>query len=335
MLSGRIRGITGITRLALAGLLLASALAGCDWEGRNEIALRRFPYPYEAGIALVGDLAPGAVVPDGGPLAARGVRFVDGREVVHTIGQDSISSLVDRGRQLFEFVRYGFAHGVWRPDSFFGNRLVEPWNGGPETGPWSREREGAQETVGLPPGGRGVYSFKTYVGRWGRIPGLGSDLLDRQLSELLLYELRAKTGTMLLEAHLGDDAGPAPAVLSALRTLKQEHEEGRIYVTTPGRLLAGNLIHRSLEWEADRKDGRVDIRILTFTDETGLSWIPAIDELRGVTFYTPLPENTRILMGDTEIGGILVNPPDKTRRASVSVPLLDSGFPERYLVESR
>jgi hypothetical protein len=47
--------------------------------------------------------------------------------------------------------------------------------------------------------------------------------------------------------------------------------------------------------------------------------VPTLDELDGLTFYTPNPERTRVLLDGDEIAALTVNAPDRTRRGSVTI----------------
>jgi hypothetical protein len=335
-------------RTAAVSVILVCLTAGCGWESREEIALRKFPYPYLAAISMAGDV--GVTVTDEReqPLLSRGIAFVDGGELVHTVGQDAACSLVDYGRQLFEHFSHAFATGEWTGRAVFANHLIEPWRpgeggaagsgggataGGPTDALAGEPRTDGSASPWEPDLRR--YSFRKYAGRWGRVPGVGSGELERQLSEGILLELKAKGGWMLVDVRLGEsesDASPwTPGSLDALLALEEEHREGRLYVTTPGRLLAANLIHRHLDWEATRSGDGVEIRVRGVRDEAGGLWVPTVDDLQGLTFYTPAPASTRLFIAGEEIEGLVTNPADHTRRESVSIPLADDRFPRDFL----
>ncbi len=330
------------TAVAVSAILVCLA-AGCGWESREEIALRKFPYPYVAAVSMAGDVGVAVTDDREQPLLSRGIAFVDGGELVHTVGQDAACSLVDYGRQLFEYLSHAFVTGEWTGRAVFANHLLEPWQPGERDAPVPAA--GVTDAAAVEAGTDGGvspwepdlrrYSFRKYAGRWGRVPGVGSGELGRQLSEGILLELKAKGGWMLVDVRLAEsesDASPwTPGSLDALLALEEEHREGRLYVTMPGRFLAANLIYRYLDWEATHSGDRVEIRIRGVRDEAGGLWVPTLDDLQGLTFYTPAPANTRLYVAGEEIEGLVRNPADHTRRESVSIPLKDDRFPSAFL----
>lgn len=236
-------------------------------------------------------------------LIPYGIRFVDRYEIVHTVGQDAGCTARDRAAQAVEVLRYALSAREWRGRSVFGNRLVEPW------------------TLD---DGHAVYSFKRFIGKTRGLGAAGSRELARQLSREVLDELTAKGGYMLVYTHPwrnpDGDGLVAPEAVRALRRLAAEHHEGRIYVTTTRRLLTYNLVTRSLDWSAARSGDGLEIRIRAVGDEVRGRRLPAVDELQGVTFYTPAPETTRVLLGNEPLGHLQRNPPDHTGFASLTIP---------------
>ncbi len=236
-------------------------------------------------------------------LVPYGIRFVDRYEIVHTVGQDARCTARDRAVQAVEVFRYGAATREWRARSIFGNRLVEPWRLGD---------------------GQRVYSFKRFIGRERGLAAAGSRELALALDRRVLDELKAKGGYMLVYTHpwRNPEGGGlvAPEAVRALRDLAREHHEGRIYVTTTRKLLTYNVVSRSLDWTVARTDGSIDIEIRAVDDALTGRREPALRELEGITFHTPAPERTRILIGSEPIGRLERNPPDHTGAASVTIP---------------
>jgi len=357
---GKVRLVNHRSRrlVLIIGVLLWLA-AGCGWERREDVALREFPYPYVAGLAMTGDLCYPAGMGAEDPLAARGIAFVDRDEIVHTIGQDAMCSLLDRGRQLYETARYGLTKREWQIASFFGNRLIEPQVPRDEIEPQVPKEEidpdapgdepqsdtptdglkpntpGARATAASPSGPTAdsvrLYRYKKYAGRWHGLPAAAPPEALEQITQALLYELKAKGGWILIDVRLGERRrahDPSSSELAGiLAPITEEHAAGRVYVATPNDLLSRNLIQRYLDWEAESASSGVDIHIHGVAEEEGTPWVPTIEELQGVTFYTPLPERTRVFLDGEEISGLLMNPADHTRRASVSIPWGDSEAP--------
>lgn len=269
-------------------LLLFMLPLACGWHGEGEVALRQLPYPYEAGVALEDGGVPAC-------LAERGIRFADTGERVRTAGQDAACSLVDRGRQLWESVLFLYERREWRGSSFFTNRLVEP----------STDENGATS-----------FTFKTYVGSIANLPAQMPSDVAAQVAGAVMYELKAKGGVMILG---GRDGGPARPVKAVMDRLTQEHEQGAVFVTERDRLLAYSFVRRYLDWGGARTDGGVTITIRSVDDGAGHRWIPTLAELDGITFYTPDPENTRVIVGGEAVENLIINGEDRTRRGSVTV----------------
>jgi len=236
-------------------------------------------------------------------LIPYGIRFVDHYEIVHTVGQDARSSARDRATQAVEVLRYGASAREWRARSIFGNRLVEPWRLGD---------------------GRRVYSFKRFIGKERGLGAAGSRELARALDGRVLDELKAKGGYMLVYTHPWRNPGGggllAPEAVRALRDLAREHHRGHIFVTTTRKLLTYNVVARSLDWAVSSTAGSIDIEIRGIDDALTGRREPSPAELEGITFYTPEPARTRVLLAAEPIGKLVENPPDHTGVPSVTIP---------------
>jgi hypothetical protein len=101
--------------------------------------------------------------------------------------------------------------------------------------------------------------------------------------------------------------------------MRREHEEGRVYFADRDDLLAYGYVRRYLDWDAENSDGDVTIHVRAVHDTLAERWVPTLDELDGLTFYTPDPQRTRVLLDGDEIGDLTVNAPDRTRRGSVTI----------------
>ncbi len=280
-----------LTRAAtriLAILIPALLATGCDWYAQEDIALRALPYPYEAGVAVDDRTEPGC-------LASRGVKFVYDDEEVRTAGQGAACSLVDRGKQLWESLAFLYSRREWRGSSFFANRLFEPRTSG----------DGITE-----------YSYKRYAGSIAQLPLRMPSDVAAQVAEAVAYELKAKGGVMIVAGPSTDRQGLFASVTTHMRL---EHQRGGVYYVERDRLLAYGFVRRYLEWNAARTNGEVIIHVSAVDDGVTEPWIPTLKELEGITFYTPDPERTRVLVAGQELSNVSVNPPDRTRRGSVTV----------------
>jgi hypothetical protein len=208
-------------------------------------------------------------------------------------------SLVDRARQLWEALVFLARNREWEGGSFFANRLVES----------------------LAADGRVVHVFNICAGR---IPVVGDGLPDdaaADMTEAAIYELCAKGGLMIIGAPPGGQGSRRPVELQRPVSdhLALAGEERRLWLVDLEQLLAYDLVRRHLEWSASTDEGQVTIRITGVNDGHGNAWSPTLEELEGITFYTPDAANTRVLLGNRELTGLSHNPRDRTLRESVTI----------------
>ena len=266
-----------ILRLLMPVLLCALLMTGCDWYEHGEVALRALPYPYDAGVAVDDESKPAC-------LSSRGVRFVYDGEEVRTAGQDAVCSLVDRGRQLWESLTFLYSRREWRGGSFFANRLFEPH---------------------VTADGSTVYVYKTYAGLIAHPP---REILMNgatQAAEAITYELTAKGGVMIV-GGAEDRRWPFEAVPIHLG---QEHVRGRVRCVGRDRLLTYSFVRRYLKWSATSADDGVTIHVRAVNDGVTEPWVPTVEELDGITFYTPDPGRTRVVVAGEELSDVSVTPP--------------------------
>lgn len=267
----------------MPALLCVLLVTGCDWYQQGETALRAVPYPHNAGVSIDDGSEPVC-------LSARGVRFVYDGEAVRTAGQDAACSLVDRGRQLWESLTFLYSRREWRGGSFFANRLFEP-----------RVTED----------GGTVYAYKAYGGLIAQPPR--EMLWDgaAQVTEAITYELAAKGGVMIV-GGAKERRWPFGAVRASLGG-------GAVYLVGRDRLLTYSFVRRYLEWDVTSSNDGVTIRVRAVNDGVTKPWVPTVEELDGITFYTPDPGRTRVVLAGQELSDVSVNPPDRTGRGSVTI----------------
>src|SRR5205085_1968903 len=125
----------------------------------------------------------------------------------------------------------------------------------------------------------------------------------------------------ILYTHLGKLAGQRhfsePSV-RAFRTLARYQQDGEIMVTTTRRHLDYARVQSSLQWTVSSEGASTIIR-LNVTDTAA--------ELQGLTFYVPDPETVQIHLTGVGCLRSVINPPDETGRASVSLPWSPLEFP--------
>jgi hypothetical protein len=246
-------------------------------------------------------------------LLPYGIRFAERFEIVHTVGQDAPCNLLDRLKQAVELLLYAVRAGEWKARTLFSNRLLG--------------------TLRLDDG-QFVYTFRRFAGKRGGLRRAGSEELPELISKRVLDELQAKGGYTIIYTHLWRNR-ERPDILpqetqDALRDLAARHRHGKICVTTTKKLLIYNLVHNHLVWDVDSTGSELAIRIGGVMEPLGGFRIPTLEELQGMTFYTPHPEATRVYLQDREIGSAVANPPDHTALKSISIPLTRQVFPRKY-----
>lgn len=194
----------------------------------------------------------------------------------------------------------------WFPyQAYLGNnRLLEPWS----------LRDGQL-----------VFKFRRYgSGRW----DWGDDV-PLVVNEKILDHLIEVEGASILYVHLGDrrdrsDGLPlSKETVDTLKMLARKFHEGKIWVTTTSRLLTYHAICDALRWHYESSDDQRFIYIDGLQSEMiGRDWL-TLENLQGVTFYTPEPTKTQIVFKGAalQLARNPIEPP------SVSIPLRRLEFP--------
>ncbi len=175
--------------------------------------------------------------------------------------------------------------------------------------------------------GQKVYTFRRF-GHWAKDH---IEHLTELLSEENLEQLISVQGYMITYVHMGkgssDEVLPED-VCGVLRRLAEKFRAGVIYVTTTANLLQYNLTYHSLNWEARQDSEHIHIYLTGMRDELkGVTRTPAIEELSGITFYTPDAESTHVILGGEEIE-IQRNPADFFECESVMIPIRRLAYPD-------
>ncbi len=150
------------------------------------------------------------------------------------------------------------------------------------------------------------------------------DSLDEVLREDIFEKLNANGGYMILYTHFGVNRGfpyVSADALKALRRLERKFSLGNTYVTTTRKLLAYYVNRKYLVWHSTREAGQFRISITSISDSVRGTFIPTVDDLRGLTFYTEDPGNTRVFIGEEEIPDAVRNAEDHLGRKSIMIPL--------------
>jgi len=172
--------------------------------------------------------------------------------------------------------------------------------------------------------GQKVYEFIRCDNHWRGVDkaatcrGLGYVISKKQLSKL-----KRNQGYTIVYTHLGRNSDCSQVIAretqNALRNLANEYEAGNIYVTTTSKLLNYYLNHKYLDWSFETRGDEIIITISSVKDPVFGTFVPTIQDLRGITFCVPDKDKTQIYVGDKEITNIQRNPSDYTGRESVKI----------------
>ena len=172
--------------------------------------------------------------------------------------------------------------------------------------------------------GQKAYEFLRFDNYWkGIATGATSKRLAYVISQQALERLKEVGGYMVVYTHLGKNSDCSEVVAketqNALRDLASEYERGNIYVTTTSRILNYYINHKYLKWSYETKGEEMIITISSVEDPVFGSFVPTIEDLRGITFYVPDKDKIRIYINEKEITNIQRNPRDFKERESVTI----------------
>ena len=179
--------------------------------------------------------------------------------------------------------------------------------------------------------GQKVFKFMrsgiAYYGIGGRAAtaeGLADIIRKDILKKLINVE-----GYMIIYTHLGKNQGYpylSKRTRDALRLLEEAYQRGDIYVTTTAKLLKYYVNRKYLNWHVEFTDQSVNIYIDNISDPVRGTFIPTLEDLSGITFYTNQPEKTHIFLATNnnhyqEIYEVVRNGSDHTGKKSIMIPI--------------
>ncbi|TCP63578.1 hypothetical protein EDD73_1173 [Heliophilum fasciatum] len=153
-------------------------------------------------------------------------------------------------------------------------------------------------------------------------------LLKNQLNEVNFQALKSANAYASFAQHLGGHANLPhpfrPLEWEPLQALAAEYHRGDILVARTARLLRYNVTDLFVHWQAaeDPADPRrAIIRITSIDDPVRGSFVPTVDDLRGLTFYCDDPWRVTLHINGVPLDPQLVqrNPPDARGQASIGV----------------
>jgi hypothetical protein len=136
--------------------------------------------------------------------------------------------------------------------------------------------------------------------------------IDHQLQECNLEKLKANGLWEIVANHFGSPTWLAngehvktrppfgPEARKALCRLAYAFRRGEIMVLRTSRLLKYYVVSKCLDWEYDA--GTNVICIKAVDDPVFGRYVPALDDLRGITFYIDRPDHPAVSIGATRLG---------------------------------
>lgn len=156
---------------------------------------------------------------------------------------------------------------------------------------------------------------------WGRD---WSEDLARSLSIKILDLLEKRGGLTIIYVHLGKKRGGellSSESVAGLRDLQRRSEDGKVWVSATARLLTYSWIHRYLSWHHQEQSGNCVITLECVADPVGGRQPVSPRDCEGLTWYTPVPERTTVVLSSGEELPVVQNPADERGLRSVSLPI--------------
>jgi hypothetical protein len=227
-----------------------------------------------------------------------GIKFLWSGQITHCIGQDGKITVENSIKQLIEFLQDFKANHevIWKHD----NKLVQ--------------------VITLDDGQK-IFDFVRYINRWGKHSIADEPFIYFQIGPAVINELISNQGYMIQYTHLGANNG-APYIseptFKALRYISHKSTAGELWVTSTSKLLNYYIHHKYLNWKYLVNGDTIEIFIESITNEVEGTYIPTINELKGVTFYIPQNKNIRLYLNKKEIG-FVKNPKDYKEKYSITI----------------
>jgi hypothetical protein len=172
------------------------------------------------------------------------------------------------------------------------------------------------------PDGQKVWGFWRFTNdTWG--PGgspewlWSADNLYQEISQSHLNQIIRNHQYAIVAQHFCANNTPLPFSaqdIAALRNLADEYLNGDILVARTSRLLNYNVADKYLRYTVTQRNGQAIINIQSIDDPVFGSFVPTVDDVRGITFYTSDASRTKI-----QIRGIDVSPNDIQRNVNDGV----------------
>lgn len=227
-----------------------------------------------------------------------GIKFLWSGQITHCVGQDGKITLENLIKQFIELVQDFRANHkvVWEHN----NKLIQ---------------------VMTLDDGQKIFDFVRYINRWGKYSIADEPYIRFQISQKVIDELIGSQGYMIQYTHLGDNNGPpyiSESTYKALRYIFKKSNDGELWVTSTSNLLNYYIHHKYLNWKYVVNKDEIKIFIESITNQVEGTYIPTINELKGITFYISPDKNIRVYLNNREIE-FVKNPKDYKGKYSITL----------------
>lgn len=174
--------------------------------------------------------------------------------------------------------------------------------------------------------GKKVWGFKrfTNVNTKGQIDWVWTpNELHREITKNNLESIVKNKQYCILAQHFG--AGTKDMFksenLNALYLLKQYQNANKVLIANTTRLLKYSTAQKYLNFYVKEEDGITYINIVSINDPIFGTYIPKLNDLRGVTFYVSSTKNIALSINGKIIDPeeVQINPVDETGKASIGI----------------
>ncbi|WMJ79722.1 hypothetical protein RBU49_12705 [Clostridium sp. MB40-C1] len=147
--------------------------------------------------------------------------------------------------------------------------------------------------------------------------------LHRQLTKNNLDNIVNKNQYSIVAQHFGVSTEDLfeKKNINALKRLKNYQDNGKILITKTSRLLNYANVQKHLVYKKINLNNKMYINILSVKDPIFGTYIPTLNDIKGITFYCENPNNTILLLNDKVIPAenIQKNHKDKHGKKSISL----------------
>ena len=246
----------------------------------------------------------------------------------HFFWQDAVSGIIGQGRPISIFSFFEGFNSQHPFSSFVNNNLSELAKYLLSTFGVERYRIRRNNELVVPTvldDGQPLFEFmRSNASKHGNWAYADSDGLSELINSRFLKKLIEVKGYSIIYTHLGKNNGfpfLRGSTLNSLKELKWYNDNGDIYVTTTNKLLKYYANTKYLNWSEEYHDDSLRIYIHNIKDPVRGSFVPSLNDLSGITFYSEYPQKTKVFVNETEVSELQLNDKDENGHYSVTIKI--------------